>query len=62
MQKKKWLLIFFNILERAQIRINEAMKRYEEEIEEQKKKELGPGGLHPADVMDSLPQVRWNTV
>jgi len=44
------------IKERAKIRIEEAVKRYEEEQEEQRKKELGPGGLHPADVMESLPQ------
>merc|ERR1712136_310569 len=44
------------IKERAKIRVEEAVKRYEEEQEEQRKKELGPGGLHPADVMESLPQ------
>ena len=41
-------------LERAEIRIKEAIKRYEEE---QREKELGPGGLHPADVMETLPPV-----
>jgi len=31
------------------------VKRYEEE---QREKEMGPGGLHPADVMETLPSVR----
>ena len=42
------------VVDRAQIRIDEAVKRYEEE---QREKELGPGGLHPADVMETLPPV-----
>ncbi|MCJ8748272.1 hypothetical protein PDJAM_G00163360 [Pangasius djambal] len=37
---------------RAKIRIEKAMKEYEEE---EKKKRLGPGGLDPVDVYDSLP-------
>lgn len=49
-------------LERAKIRIDEAVKRYEEEQEEQRQKELGPGGLHPGEVMESLPQVGALTV
>jgi len=41
------------IKERAQVRIDEAIKRYEEE---EREKQLGPGGLHPQDVMETLPQ------
>ncbi|KAI6657919.1 Hsp90 co-chaperone Cdc37-like [Oopsacas minuta] len=37
---------------RAQVRIDKAMKEYEEE---ERKKRLGPGGLDPADVMETLP-------
>jgi len=44
------------IKERAKIRVEEAVKRYEAEQEEQRQKELGPGGLHPADVMETLPE------
>uniref|UniRef100_H2YUR8 Hsp90 chaperone protein kinase-targeting subunit n=1 Tax=Ciona savignyi TaxID=51511 RepID=H2YUR8_CIOSA len=40
------------VKERADIRIQEAMKRYEEE----ERQKMGPGGLHPGDVMESLPQ------
>ncbi|CAK8675779.1 unnamed protein product [Clavelina lepadiformis] len=40
------------VKERARIRIEEAVKRYEEE---QRQQEMGPGGLHPADVMETLP-------
>lgn len=40
---------------RAKIRIEKAMKEYEEE---EKQKRLGPGGLDPVDVYESLPQVR----
>jgi len=42
------------IKERARIRIEEAMKEYEEE---ERKKRLGPGGLDPIEVMESLPDV-----
>lgn len=38
---------------RAQARIEEAMKEYEEE---EKQKRLGPGGLDPMEVMESLPE------
>ncbi|XP_034156127.2 hsp90 co-chaperone Cdc37 [Pangasianodon hypophthalmus] len=37
---------------RAKIRIEKAMKEYEEE---EKKKRLGPGGLDPVEVYDALP-------
>ncbi|KAM8845719.1 hsp90 co-chaperone Cdc37 [Spinachia spinachia] len=37
---------------RAKIRIEKAMKEYEEE---ERKKRLGPGGLDPVDVYESLP-------
>ncbi|XP_061905818.1 hsp90 co-chaperone Cdc37-like [Entelurus aequoreus] len=38
---------------RAKIRIEKAMKEYEEE---ERQKRLGPGGLDPVDVYESLPQ------
>lgn len=38
---------------RAKIRIEKAMKEYEEE---EKQKRLGPGGLDPVDVYESLPE------
>lgn len=38
---------------RAKIRIEKAMKEYEEE---EKQKRIGPGGLDPVDVYDSLPE------
>ncbi|KAH9503671.1 hsp90 co-chaperone Cdc37 [Bulinus truncatus] len=41
------------IEERAKIRIEEAIKEYEEE---ERKKRLGPGGLDPEEVMQSLPE------
>eukprot|EP00800_Vazella_pourtalesii_P013665 TRINITY_DN3313_c0_g1_i1.p1 TRINITY_DN3313_c0_g1~~TRINITY_DN3313_c0_g1_i1.p1 ORF type:complete len:383 (+),score=118.71 TRINITY_DN3313_c0_g1_i1:73-1221(+) len=37
---------------RAQVRIEKAMQEYEEE---ERKKRLGPGGLDPAEVMETLP-------
>lgn len=40
---------------RAKIRIERAMKEYEEE---ERQKRLGPGGLDPAEVYESLPEVR----
>uniref|UniRef100_A0A8C5LXS9 Hsp90 co-chaperone Cdc37 n=1 Tax=Leptobrachium leishanense TaxID=445787 RepID=A0A8C5LXS9_9ANUR len=40
------------VKERAKIRIEKALKEYEEE---EKKKRLGPGGLDPVDVYESLP-------
>ncbi|XP_026691243.2 hsp90 co-chaperone Cdc37 [Ciona intestinalis] len=42
------------VKERAEIRIQEAIKKYEEE---ERQKELGPGGLHPGEVMETLPAV-----
>jgi len=42
------------IKDRANARIEEAMKEYEEE---ERQKRLGPGGLDPVEVMESLPQV-----
>lgn len=39
---------------RAKIRIEKAMKEYEEE---ERQKRLGPGGLDPVDVYESLPAV-----
>lgn len=39
---------------RAKIRIEKAMKEYEEE---ERKKRLGPGGLDPVEVYDTLPEV-----
>jgi len=41
------------VKERAQARIDDAVAKYEEE---ERQKEMGPGGLHPGDVMESLPQ------
>ncbi|RWS27502.1 hsp90 co-chaperone Cdc37-like protein [Leptotrombidium deliense] len=40
------------IVERAKVRIEEAMKEVEEE---EKQKRLGPGGLDPAEVFETLP-------
>lgn len=40
---------------RAKIRIEKAMKEYEEE---ERQKRLGPGGLDPVEVYESLPAVR----
>ena len=39
---------------RAKIRIEKAMREYEEE---EKQKRMGPGGLDPVDVYESLPAV-----
>lgn len=39
---------------RAKIRIEKAMKEYEEE---EKQKRIGPGGLDPVEVYESLPAV-----
>lgn len=39
---------------RAKIRIEKAMKEYEEE---ERQKRLGPGGLDPVEVYESLPPV-----
>lgn len=41
---------------RAKLRIEKAMKEYEEE---ERKKRLGPGGLDPVEVYESLPEV-WS--
>lgn len=41
------------IKDRANARIEEAMERYEKE---EREKMMGPGGLHPADVMETLPE------
>lgn len=41
------------VKERAQARIDKAMKEYEEE---ERQKRLGPGGLDPVEVMESLPK------
>ncbi|PNJ14475.1 CDC37 isoform 10, partial [Pongo abelii] len=38
---------------RAKLRIEKAMKEYEEE---ERKKRLGPGGLDPIEVYESLPE------
>lgn len=40
---------------RAKLRIEKAMKEYEAE---ERKKRLGPGGLDPVEVYESLPEVR----
>lgn len=40
---------------RAKVRIEEAVKEAEEE---ERQKRLGPGGLDPVEVMETLPQVR----
>lgn len=40
---------------RAKVRIEKAMKEYEEE---ERQKRLGPGGLDPVEVYDTLPQVK----
>ncbi|XP_058022077.1 hsp90 co-chaperone Cdc37 isoform X2 [Ahaetulla prasina] len=42
------------VQERAKARIERAMKEYEEE---ERQKRLGPGGLDPVEVYESLPQV-----
>lgn len=39
---------------RAQARIERAVKEYEEE---ERQKRLGPGGLDPVEVFESLPKV-----
>lgn len=39
---------------RAKVRIEEAIKEYEEE---ERQKRLGPGGLDPVEVMESLPEI-----
>ena len=39
---------------RAKIRIEKAMKEYEEE---ERQKRLGPGGLDPVEVYETLPEV-----
>lgn len=39
---------------RAKVRIEKAMKEYEEE---ERQKRLGPGGLDPVEVYESLPPV-----
>ena len=48
------------VLLRAEARVEEAVKQYEEE---EREKRLGPGGLDPIEVMESLPEVscsvRW---
>ena len=44
---------------RAKIRIEKAMKEYEEE---ERQKRIGPGGLDPVDVYESLPEVGRRTV
>ena len=41
------------VMERAKVRIEEATRSYEEE---ERKKRLGPGGLDPVEVMETLPQ------
>ena len=40
---------------RAKARIDEAVKEAEEE---EKEKRLGPGGLDPVEVIETLPQVK----
>ncbi|KAG9461650.1 hypothetical protein GDO78_016150, partial [Eleutherodactylus coqui] len=42
------------VRERAKVRIEKALKEYEEE---ERKKRLGPGGLDPVEVYESLPPV-----
>lgn len=41
------------VMQRAKVRIEEATRSYEEE---ERKKRLGPGGLDPVEVMETLPQ------
>jgi len=41
------------VKERAQARIDDALAKYEEE---ERQKQMGPGGLHPGDVMETLPE------
>lgn len=41
---------------RAKIRIEKAMKEYEEE---ERQKRIGPGGLDPVEVYESLPTVSF---
>lgn len=40
---------------RAKQKVEDAVKQYEEE---ERKKRLGPGGLDPIEVMESLPKVK----
>ena len=41
------------VMQRAKVRIEEATRAYEDE---ERKKRLGPGGLDPVEVMETLPQ------
>ena len=41
------------VMQRAKVRIEEATRAYEEE---ERQKRLGPGGLDPVEVMETLPQ------
>lgn len=41
------------VMQRAQVRIEEATREYEEK---EREKRLGPGGLDPVEVMETLPQ------
>lgn len=42
------------IVNRAKVKLEEAMKEYEEE---ERQKRLGPGGLDPVEVFETLPVV-----
>ena len=44
---------------RAKIRIEKAMKEYEEE---ERQKRIGPGGLDPVEVYESLPEVGFHII
>jgi cell division cycle protein 37 len=50
------------IEKRAKEKIAEAIKEQEEEEERERLERLGPGGLDPADVFESLPKVTLETV
>lgn len=42
------------IRDRARVKLTEAMQQYEEE---ERQKRLGPGGLDPYEVIETLPEV-----
>lgn len=45
------------VTERGRKRLEEAIKEVEEEEEAEKRKRLGPGGLDPVEVFETLPEV-----
>lgn len=45
------------IRERAQVKLDEAIKEYEKE---ERAKRMGPGGLDPVEVYPTLPKVKFS--